>query len=300
MESLPIGIDIGGTKMLAIALDRDAPDHVVTTRLVPTPATPEEVISSIIEVARGIAQDVGGIASLGIGLPGLVDSEGILRSAPNLQHMVDVPVRDRVAHALGVDVLIDNDATLALNAEMQLGVARGVDDVVMVTLGTGIGGAVALDGNIRRGVHGFAGEPGHMRVDPNGPLCVCGRVGCWERYASGSGVVWLARQHGLVGAETITGEQLVELGRAGDGAALEVWSQFARWLAIGLADIADILDPEMMVIGGGLVDATDLYLDEARSVFATEVLGGPARGRTRLEPATCGPRSGAIGAALLH
>ena len=300
MESLPIGIDIGGTKMLAIALDRHAPDHVVTTRLVPTPATPEGVISSIIEVARGIAEDVGGIASLGIGLPGLVDSEGILRSAPNLQHMVDVPVRDRVAHALGVDVLIDNDATLALNAEMQLGVARGVDDVVMVTLGTGIGGAVALDGNIRRGVHGFAGEPGHMRVDPNGPLCVCGRVGCWERYASGSGVVWLARQHGLVGAETITGEQLVELGRAGDGAALEVWSQFARWLAIGLADIADILDPEMMVIGGGLVDATDLYLDEARSVFATEVLGGPARGRTRLEPATCGPRSGAIGAALLH
>lgn len=300
MSTPPIGIDIGGTKMLGVAIDRDADDSVIASRLIPTPNTPDDVIESIIAVAREIADEVGGAASLGIGLPGLVDVDGVLRSAPNLQHMIDVPVRDVVARELGIDVRIDNDATLALNAEMALGVALGVDDIVMVTLGTGIGGAVALGGGIRRGVHGFAGEPGHMRVDPEGPVCVCGRTGCWERYASGSGLVWLARQLGHPEADSITGERLVELGRAGDEGALRIWSEFARWLAIGLADIADILDPELMVIGGGLVDGADLYLDEAREIFATEVLGGPARGRTRIEPATCGPRSGAIGAALLH
>ena len=186
---------------------------------------------------------------------------------------------------------------------MTYGVAQGSDDTVLVTLGTGIGGGIAIGGSVRRGAHGFAGEPGHMCVDPFGPLCVCGRNGCWERYASGSGVVWLAQQRGLSAdrnGQDITGEVLVELARSGDAAALEVWAEFAEWLARGLANLADVLDPELVVIGGGLVSVSDLYLERTRELFVREVLGGRSRRRTRIEPAQSGPSAGAVGAALLH
>jgi glucokinase len=240
---------------------------------------------------------------LGIGLAGLVEDGAVLRAAPNLQCMIDVPVQSAVESALGVAVSIDNDATCALVAEMTYGVAKGIDDTVLVTLGTGIGGGVAIGGSIRRGAHGFAGEPGHMCVDPSGPLCVCGRNGCWERYASGSGVVWLAQQRGLAtdrSGDAITGEVLVELARSGDAVALNVWAEFAEWLARGLANLADVLDPELLVIGGGLVSVSDLYLERTRELFVREVLGGRSRRRTRIEPAQSGPSAGAIGAALLH
>ena len=240
---------------------------------------------------------------LGIGLAGLVEDGEVLRAAPNLQCMIDVPVRSALEGALGVPVYIENDATCALVAEMTYGVAQGIDDTVLVTLGTGIGGGVAIGGSIRRGAHGFAGEPGHMCVDPSGPLCVCGRSGCWERYASGSGVVWLAQQRGLAtdrSGHAITSEVLVERARSGDALALDVWAEFAEWLARGLANLADVLDPELFVIGGGLVSVSDLYLEWTRELFADEVLGGRSRRRTRIEPARSGPSAGAIGAALLH
>ena len=294
-----MGVDVGGTKMLAVAVDRSQPTEILVEHLVSTPSTANGVISSLIE----LAQMCGAERQLGIGLAGLVEDGEVLRAAPNLQCMIDVPVRSAVEGALGVPVFIDNDATCALVAEMTYGVAQGSDDTVLVTLGTGIGGGIAIGGSVRRGAHGFASEPGHMCVDPFGPLCVCGRNGCWERYASGSGVVWLAQQRGLSvdrNGQDITGEVLVELARSGDAAALEVWAEFAEWLARGLANLADVLDPELVVIGGGLVSVSDLYLERTRELFVREVLGGRSRCRTRIEPAQSGPSAGAIGAALLH
>ena len=294
-----MGIDVGGTKMLAVAVDRSQPTEILAQHLVSTPTSAEGVISSLLE----LAQMCGTEGHLGIGLAGLVEDGEVLRAAPNLQCMIDVPVRSALEGALGVPVYIENDATCALVAEMTYGVAQGIDDTVLVTLGTGIGGGVAIGGSIRRGAHGFAGEPGHMCVDPSGPLCVCGRSGCWERYASGSGVVWLAQQRGLAtdrSGHAITSEVLVERARSGDALALDVWAEFAEWLARGLANLADVLDPELFVIGGGLVSVSDLYLDRTRELFADEVLGGRSRRQTRIEPAQSGPSAGAIGAALLH
>ena len=294
-----MGIDVGGSKMLAVAVERSRPDDVIARRTIATPADAEGVLHAIVELAREMGVD----GHLGVGLAGLVEDRNVLRAAPNLKCMIDVPVRAPISAALGVAVEVENDATCALLAEMSFGVAHQVDDVVLVTLGTGIGGGVAIDGALRRGAHGFAGEPGHMCLDPAGPLCVCGRYGCWERFASGTGVVWLARQQGLhvdtVG-RTITAEALAEMARAGDTAARDVWSEFADWLALGLANLADVLDPDLFVIGGGLVDVADLYLDRTRSAFFGQVLGGAARTRTRIEPARTGPSAGAIGAALLH
>ena len=285
--------------MLAVVVDRSQPTEILAQHLVSTPSSAEGVISSLLE----LAQMCGTEGHLGIGLAGLVEDGEVLRAAPNLQCMIDVPVRSALEGALGVPVYIENDATCALVAEMTYGVAQGIDDTVLVTLGTGIGGGVAIGGSIRRGAHGFAGEPGHMCVDPSGPLCVCGRSGCWERYASGSGVVWLAQQRGLAtdrSGHAITSEVLVERARSGDALALDVWAEFAEWLARGLANLADVLDPELFVIGGGLVSVSDLYLERTRELFADEVLGGRSRRRTRIEPAQSGPSAGAIGAALLH
>jgi len=294
-----VGIDVGGTKMLAVAVDRSRPTEVLAQHEVSTPSSAEGVIAELVALARRCGVE----GHLGVGLAGLVDDGDVLRAAPNLQCMIDVPVRDAVARELDASVRIDNDATCALVAEMSSGIAQGVEDVVLVTLGTGIGGGVAIDGAVRRGAHGFAGEPGHMCIDPSGPLCVCGRRGCWERYASGAGLVWLAQQRGLDIApdgQAITGERLVGLARARHDDALAVWADFAQWLARGLANLADVLDPELFVIGGGLVSVSDLYLDRTRQLFVDEVLGGRSRRRTRIEPAQSGPLAGAIGAALLH
>jgi len=294
-----VGIDVGGTKMLAVAIDRSRPPEVLAQQVRPTPSSALGVVEALCDLAREMEFD----DYVGVGLAGLVADGEVLRAAPNLQCMIDVPVRTLLVEKLGCAVAIDNDATCALIAEKSVGVAQGIDDVVLVTLGTGIGGGMTIDGSVRRGAHGFAGEPGHMCVNPNGPRCVCGRNGCWERYASGAGLVWLAQQRGVNidhNGQAITAEALAAMASGGDADSLSIWGEFADWLALGLANLADVLDPELFVIGGGLVDATDLYIDRTRERFVESVLGGQARTRTRIEPALLGSSAGAIGAALLN
>lgn len=286
-----VGVDVGGTKTLAVAVDPDEPATILARHVVATPSTASGVLDAIVTSARSVGVE----RRLGIGMAGLVDDRGVLRAAPNLRCMVDVPVVGPVTDALGIDPpVVDNDANCALSSELAFGVARGVADVVLVTLGTGIGGAVAIDGRVRRGAHGFAGEPGHMLVDPDGPPCPCGRRGCWERYASGAGLAWLAAESGL-GAER--GEEVVARARAGDRAALDVVDRFAWWVAAGLASIADLLDPGLLVIGGGLSADADLWIERVRSSFTQQTLGGSHRS-TGIVVAGAGPAAGALGAAL--
>jgi glucokinase len=221
-----------------------------------------------------------------------------------------VPLRDALRTRLGVPVYVDNDATCAAWGEHTAGAARGLSDFVLVTLGTGIGGGLVREGTIDRGNNGFAGEIGHMVVDPNGPECPCGQRGCWERFASGSGLGRLARDLAMAGRsrrvvdlaggdpEAVRGEHVAQAAREGDDAALVLIARFARWVALGLVNLANILDPAAFVIGGGLVSMADLLLDPTRAAFA-ELDYASSRRRVDIVRAELGERAGAIGAAAL-
>ncbi len=199
------GVDIGGTKVLGVALGPDA--GIVTEARVPTPRGNREIVGS--HVAEAVAQVVveldralgdAGAAPVGVGAPGMVDRQGRLCFAPNLPQAHGVDWNELIGERLpGRAVLIENDANFAVLAEHRLGAARGHANVVMVTLGTGIGGGIVLDGRVQVGSAGFAGEIGHMVVDPAGPACPCGRRGCWERFASGAGLGVFAREAALAG-----------------------------------------------------------------------------------------------------
>ncbi|HNJ98806.1 MAG TPA: ROK family protein, partial [Ilumatobacteraceae bacterium] len=169
-----LGIDVGGTKCLAVVLD-DAGAVVAEERL-PTPKGPAAIIDTLAELAHACAP----FTSVGIGVPGLVTRDGVLKAAPNLVDINDFRVGALLSDRLGLHVEVDNDATCATVAEWKAGAARGVDDFVMVTLGTGIGGGIVANGALVRGANGFTGEIGHMVIDPEGPACPCGRSGCWE------------------------------------------------------------------------------------------------------------------------
>jgi glucokinase len=305
-----IGIDVGGTKTLGVAIGPSG-DVLAEVRR-PTPRGPGSVgplIDLLVDLSRSLGAEDG--VSVGIGVPGLVTSQGVLRSAPNLDGVADVAVARLVGERLGFPVFVDNDGTCAAVAEHQVGVARGMSDVALITLGTGIGGAVISDGRVRRGHNGFAGEFGHMVVDPQGPPCPCGRSGCWERYASGVGLARLGRDAAAAGRldavrravggdpADVRGEDVQRAALDGDPDALAVVDDFARWVAVGLANLTNALDPELFVLGGGLASGGDLYLRPVR-VWLRELLYQPhLRSIPAVECVALGERAGAIGAALL-
>jgi glucokinase len=267
-------------------------------------------LETALDVTPGAA-GAGGAAPVGIGAPGMLDREGRLRFSPNLPQAHGVDWGELMAGRLsGRRIVIENDANFAVLAEHRLGAARGYQHVVMVTLGTGIGGGVIAHGKVQVGAHGFAGEIGHMVVDPAGPPCPCGRRGCWERFASGGGLGLMAREAALAGTlsgvvaraggdpEGVRGEDVTAAALAGDPGATRVIEQVGWWVGFGLANLACVLDPECFVLGGGLVGAGELLLDSTRRAFAELVEGGLARPATNIVPATLGARAGAVGAAL--
>ena len=311
-----VGLDVGGTKILAQAVDPVAPTIALAEHRVPTPAGGPALVDAIEAVVRRIDDTVvragrEPLSAVGVGVPGLVTVDGVLRTAPNLPGVTDLAVRAELEDRLDVPVVVDNDANCAGWAEANLGAGAGADQAVLVTLGTGIGGALVVDGVLVHGAVGFAGEPGHMVVDPAGPVCPCGRRGCWERFASGSGLEHLARQRieGGGGAAIleraggdpaeIRGEHVTGAARAGDGEAVAVLEDFAGWIALGLANLVNLLDPSVLIIGGGVADEADLLLEPVRRAFAAEVLGVAARPGLRVEVAALGSHAGALGAALL-
>lgn len=267
---------------------------------------------AVLDVLTETVAALGPASAIGVGVPGLVDVAGVLRFAPNLPGVVDLDVRAALlARFPEAAVRVDNDATCAGWAEACVGAARGATDAVLVTLGTGIGGGVIANGRLVRGAHGFAGEIGHMVVDPHGPPCPCGKRGCWERFASGSGLGALARQAAaaspggrmadLAGGDTeaVRGEHATAAAAEGDDVARTVLAEFGRWVALGLANLANIFDAEIFVLGGGLVRAGEILLAPVREAFAGLVLAGAHRPAIAIVPAVLGERAGAIGAALL-
>lgn len=276
---------------------------------VPTPRGGDAVVAAIVDVARELRRP--DVVAVGAGVPGFVDRSGVLRFAPNLPGVRDLPVGRLVAEATGLPVRVDNDATCALWGEHLRGACAGVDDAVLVTLGTGIGGGLLLDGRLIRGAHGFAGEPGHMVVDHDGIPCVCGRSGCWERYASGSGLGRIARELTdggggrrlveLAGGDPldVRGEHVSIAAAEGDAEALELFERLGDWFAIGLVNLVHILDVSRCVIGGGLIEAGPLLLDPVRRAFQARVVAPDHRPHVDIVAAELGEHAGAIGAGLL-
>ena len=310
------GIDIGGTKVLGVALDRA--DTIVAEARVATPKGTRNIVGShvaaaVAEVVAGLDRSLGATDAtpVGVGAPGMVDHAGRLRFAPNLPQAQGVDWNELMGDRLpGRTLLIENDANFAVLAEQRLGAARGYDHVVMVTLGTGIGGGLMIDGRVQVGSAGFAGEIGHMVVDPNGPSCPCGRRGCWERFASGAGLGVLAREAALAGRlgevvrlaggdpESVRGEDISAAAAAGDPAAQQVIREVGWWIGFGLANLAAVLDPGCFVLGGGVIQAGDLLIESARATFAELVEGGDRRPGILIAAAAFGERAGAVGGAL--
>ncbi|HXQ44416.1 MAG TPA: ROK family protein [Acidimicrobiales bacterium] len=319
-----LGIDVGGTKILGLAVDGSG--SVLAEAKAPTPrvlapgSTPGAGGDAVIEAVAGVAEqliealDTAGrvVTAAGVGVPGMVDDAGVLRFAPNLPGGEGLDVGGRVTTRLGgLRVVVDNDATCAAVAEWTSGAAVGASDAVVVTLGTGIGGGLVVDNRVARGALGFAGEIGHMVVDPSGPSCPCGKRGCWERFASGSGLGRLAREAAHAGRldavlrlaggdpEAVRAEDVTAAAATGDAGARAVLEELAWWLALGLANLANILDPSVFVLGGGLVDALDLVIEPVRVAFDDLVEGRLGRPEVMIRLATLGERAGAVGAGLL-
>jgi len=303
-----VGIDVGGTKALGVALDADG--RVLAEDRRPTPRG-DNSLEPLIETLVELAESLGVDGSLGVGVPGLVTHDGVLRAAPNLDGVADFAVGPILSERVGFRVSVDNDGTCATVAEWQLGAAAGTDNMLLVTLGTGIGGGLVANGAVRRGLNGFAGEFGHMVVDPNGPRCPCGRRGCWERYASGSGLAMLAREaatghrlhqvveHAGGDPQNVRGEHVMAAALEGDTEAVAVIDDFGRWVALGLSNLTNAFDPEMFVLGGGLAAGSELYLEPITRWYRELLYQPHLRPLPRIEFAEWGPLAGAVGAALL-
>ena len=312
MSELTIGIDIGGTKMVGGVVDPDG--NIVAQARRDTPAgDTTKTLDFIVELIEELS---GGreIAAVGVGAAGWFDeTRSRVLFAPNLAWR-DEPLRDEIQSRVDIPVVVENDGNVAAWAEFRYGAARdAVDSMVLFTVGTGIGGGIVIGGKLIRGAHGIAGEPGHVRVVPDGQLCGCGRQGCLEQYASGSALVRYARAKAEHDPETavrlldladgaiegITGPLVTRAAREGDPAARGAFAEIGRWLGTGLADIVQHLDPEVLVVGGGVVEAGELLLAPARAAFIDELAARGSLPVAPIRPAEMGNTAGVVGAADL-
>jgi glucokinase len=308
---LTVGVDVGGTKVLAGVVDEDG--RVVERAKVATPTTHPDAIA---EAIAGLVGQLCGrhtVEAVGIGAAGFIDSaRSTVMFAANLIWR-DEPLKDRVSKLIDLPIVVENDGNCHAWAEARFGAGRGKRDLVCAIIGTGIGGGIVLDGNLYRGGFGVSGEIGHYRVVPNGRLCGCGNRGCWEQYASGSALAREARELATsspismptlleaVGGDVaaITGPDVTAAAHRGDPGALESFAIVGRWLGEGLADMAEILDPTCLLIGGGVSDAGELLFAPARAAFAATFSGAAYRPHPVIVGAELGSSAGLVGAADL-
>jgi glucokinase len=292
-----IGVDAGGTKLLAGTLAGDAEVHHRVYRLWDG-GDRDGVIATMVEAVAAVKSAAGGADAVGFGIPSLVDqSTGASVSSVHLP-LDDLPFRALMEERLGLPVYVDNDVNLAALAEVRVGAARGARVAVMLTLGTGIGGAIVIDGRLFRGADGAAGEFGHVTVDVDGPMCACGNRGCLEAVVSGPALGRAGAHLGAADpAEPMTGARVTDLALAGDEDARAAVESVGELLGVGLVGIVNTFNPEVVVIGGGVARAGELLLEPARRVVASRALR-PSRDRAQIVPAALGDEAGLIGAAL--
>jgi glucokinase len=305
-----IGVDLGGTNLVAGAVDADLVVHRRARRTVAgldITALLDAIAAAVSEVRDAIG---GEVEAVGFGIPCLIDDEHSLAASSTHLPISGLPFAAVMAERIGLPAYVDNDANLALLAEHRHGAAQGERVALMLTLGTGVGGAIFSGGELYRGAQGAAGELGHMVVAPDGPDCGpgCPGHGCLEALVSGSALARDARAaaarnpasalgRALAAGAEINGPLVSELAGAGDPAALAVLTTLGEWLGIGLTSLVNIFNPDVVVIGGGVSGAGELILEPARRVLASRALGFPAQ-HVAVRAARFGAESGMLGAAL--
>jgi len=314
-ERLSVGIDIGGTKVAGGLVAEDGTVVARARRDTPhrskSPGVVEDTIVEVVSELLDLADDP--VVAVGIGAAGFVAADrATVVFAPHLSWRGE-PLEANLQRRVPVPISVDNDANAAAWAEWRFGAAQGETHLMMITLGTGIGGALLFDGQVVRGKYGIAGEFGHMQVVPGGQRCECGNRGCWEQYASGNALVREARS--LMTANSpvasdlldrvegdpmaLTGPLITQAAREGDPTATELLGEIGQWLGVGIANLAAAFDPGTFVVGGGVSAAGDLLLAPARATFRRHLTGRGYRPEARIVAAQLGNDAGLIGAADL-
>jgi glucokinase len=309
-----IGVDLGGTKLLAGAVDPALNVHHRATRPArgsDQAAVLETVLAAVREVRDAIESASGTVDAVGFGIPCMIDQQrGTAVMSIHLP-IADLPFRDLMAERLGLPVFVDNDANAAMLAEWRYGAAAGARDAALLTIGTGIGGGLVVGGALQRGSQGAGAELGHMVVQADGPRCQgnCPNRGCLEAMASGGALAREAQRlaherpesglgRALAAGREISGPLVTELAHDGDAAAVDALAVIGRWLGVGVCNLVNMLNPDVVVIGGGVIAAGELLLEPVRAVVAERALS-PAREHVRIVPARFGAESGMLGAAAL-
>jgi glucokinase len=308
-ERVAVGVDIGGTKVLGALVDDRG--TVLREHRVSSPADWIPMRDAIVAVIDELRAGVPELHAVGIGAAGMIDLEGVIHYAPNVPGFRRVPVQAALAELTGLPTVVDNDANTAAYAELRLGAARGLDHAMVITLGTGIGGGLVVDGKVLRGANGFAAEVGHFQVDPEGPMCACGERGHWEAIASGTALGRMAREAATAGdapgvlaaaggvVDAIDGYHVSAAARDGAADALALVDRYSYAVAIGLVGLANVFDPSVIAIAGGLVNDGELFMDPIRRHFLGHIEGSEYRPAPEIVPAALGERAGVVGAALL-
>ncbi len=311
-----LGIDVGGTGIKGAAVGDDGVLRHRSERR--TPAQDVDAIAGAIadlvrELTDTCQQEGGAVGAVGVACAGFVDAAGAtVLFAPNLAWR-DAPLKARLEDAVGRPIFLENDANAAAWGEFRAGGAKDADDMLLVTVGTGVGGGIVSDGELLRGSEGVAAEIGHLRMVPDGIRCGCGNRGCLEAYASGTALVREGRELVSGGSphagalsdlceqdpQRLTGYMITQAARAGDPAATELYADLGRWLGEGIASLVAVLDPELVVIGGGVSEAGELLLAPTRTAFARQLTGRGHRRQADIVPAQLGNDAGMIGAADL-
>ncbi len=311
MSTLTVGVDIGGTKVAAGVVDECG--TIVAATRGETPAHDSSRTQDVIAAVVGELTGKYDVEAVGVGAAGFVDEHrSTVLFAPNIAWRGE-PLRTSLERRLGLPVVVENDANAAAWAEVRFGAGRGADQVVILTVGTGIGGGIVWNGRLLRGRFGVAAEIGHLNIVPAGRRCGCGLLGCWEQYASGRALVQQAQDLAcrspatagellrLAGGrpENITGQMVTQAAKAGDAAALQSFDEIGTWLGRGLADLAAVLDPGLFVISGGVSTAGELLRAPTARTFRTFLTGSGHRPTAEVRIAELGDEAGLVGAADL-
>ncbi len=308
--TLTVGVDIGGTKISAGVVDDGS---ILDVEVESTPASDPVAIADAVAAAVKRLRRRHDVAAVGIGAAGFIDADrSTVLFAPNISWASE-PLGSRVAERVGLRVVVENDANAAAWGEFRFGAGRPFDDLVLVTVGTGIGGGLVVSGVLQRGAFGLAGEVGHLRMVPAGLRCGCGQYGCWEQYASGRALVREAQDRidtelpearnlaDLIANDgnELSGPMISAQARAGDPLCRELLADVGRWLGEGIASLVAVLDPAVVVVGGGVSAAGGLLLEPARQALLRTLPAAPHRSKPELRLAELGNEAGMIGAADL-
>jgi glucokinase len=309
-KRLVLAADLGGTHLRVALVDECGRIHTQHKQETPKDTDASGVVRALVKAARGRMKDknidASSVSAASIMVPGTISKNNeMVIQVPNLPSLDNIGLKAILEDELKWPVLLENDANAAAVGEMWLGAARGCRSVICITLGTGVGGGIILEGKLLRGADGSAGEIGHTSVDPfAGPRCKCGNTGCLEVFASATAIVRMARE-GLANypksplhSEGLSAERVFNAGQEGDALALEVFKSVGTYLGVGIANLVNLLNPEIIVIGGGVVNGWNLFAKYMQREVAKRAFRSLAVG-VRITPAECGDNAGLLGAARL-